>query len=73
MLSLMAQDRMRMIFDTQERYRRAVKLYAARHGMSTSDVVNHALDELLDKELSEADEIIAAEEKATKHKKKGGD
>lgn len=53
-----------MIFDTEERYRRAIKLYAARHGMSASEVVNKALDGLISKELKEADDILAKDEKA---------
>ena len=62
MLGIMA-DRTRMIFDTEEKYRRAVKLYAARHGLSTSDVINNALAKLVHKELVEAEAIIRREER----------
>lgn len=52
-------ERPRVIFDTQERYRRAIKLYAAKHGISTSEVINKALDAFVAKELVEADEALA--------------
>lgn len=61
-------ERTRMIFDTEERYRRAVKLYAARHGLSVSAVFARALDALCDKELEEADEILVREERQAKRK-----
>lgn len=60
-------ERPRMIFDTQERYRRAIKLYAAKHGLSTSEVINKALDAYVAKELLEADEILSGD-KSTKGK-----
>ncbi len=56
-------ERTRMIFDTDEVHRRAVKLYAARHGISTSEVVNRAIAELCDRELEEARETAAKEAK----------
>lgn len=51
-------ERIRMIFDTEERYRRAIKLYAARHGKTASDVIHEAVDALCAKELIEADELL---------------
>lgn len=59
-------ERIRMIFDTEERYRRAVKLYAARHGISTSEVVNKALEDFCAQELEEVSEIIAREQRQQK-------
>lgn len=51
-------ERVRMIFDTDERIRRAVKIRAARTGATPSDVINEAIEKHLSDEIEEAEESI---------------
>lgn len=70
MNAVMDKERPRMIFDTEERMRRAIKLYAARHGLSASEVVNKALGSLVSKELEEVDETMSqGDDKPSKGKR----
>lgn len=61
--------RPRMIFDCPERMRRAIKIRAAKTGISPSDVVVRILEASLANELREADENIANETEPPKSRR----
>lgn len=67
MITLMS-TRARVMFDTTDVMRRAVKIYAGKYDLSLSDVIHRALELLCPEEIKQAKEVIAAEEKAKKHK-----
>lgn len=61
--------RTRLIIDTDERLRRAVRIAAARAGKKPSDIVNELIAEHLADELAAADEAISEEEDAKPKRK----
>ncbi len=63
---LMESERVRMIFDTDEVVRRAVKIRAAAKGIKTSDVINLALKAFLPSELKQACKEVQDEPKPKK-------
>lgn len=68
MTAVMA-ERIRLIIDTDERLRRAVRIAAARQGKKPSDVVNDLIRDHLADDLAAADDAIADEEGAKPKKK----
>jgi ribosomal protein S7 len=66
-------DRIRLVVDTEEVIRRAVRLRALRTGKDNSDVVNDVLREALADEITEASKFPHATGKKRGRKpKKGG-
>jgi plasmid stability protein len=55
-------ERTRLIIDTEEPLRRAVRIRAAKKGQSPSDVINDLIREHLPAEVAEAKREIAKEE-----------
>jgi hypothetical protein len=62
--------RVRVWFDTEEKYRRAVNIRAARTGKDPKEVFVEMVESFLSKELQEAIEAIQEEEEPTTKKKK---
>ena len=60
MQPLMA-ERIRLIVDTEERLRRAVRIAAARRGVSPSDIMNELIETHLPNDVAEAVKALAAE------------
>lgn len=56
-------ERPRLIFDCSDVIRRAVRLYAAKHDLSTSDTISKAIETLCKAEVDEAREILTREAK----------
>lgn len=61
-MSAVMAERIRLIVDTEERFRRAVRIAAARRGISPSDVMNELIETHLADDVAEAQKAIAAEE-----------
>ena len=58
-MSTVMAKRPRMFFDCDERYRRAIRIKAAKLGKPTSEVIQAMLDEYIPEELAEADALLA--------------
>lgn len=54
-------ERIRLIVDTEERLRRAVRMAAARRGLSPSDIVNELIVSHLKDDVADAEKAIAQE------------
>ena len=69
-MSAAVAERIRLIIDTEERLRRAVRIAAARQGKSPSEVVNDLITEHLSEDVQAADDALAdeADDKPTKRK-----
>lgn len=69
MLAVMAKekkDRIKFFFDTEERIRRAVKLRAVKSGLSTSEVINRAIEASIPAEVKEAETSLLSGEQPKK-------
>ena len=55
-------ERIRLIIDTEEVLRRAVRLRAAARGITHSDVINELIRKHLPKEVADAERAIAESE-----------
>lgn len=71
MSALMA-ERIRLIVDTEERLRRAVRIAAARRGISPSDVLNSLIEDHLPNEVAEAEKAIKEEQDPKSRDRKKG-
>lgn len=54
-------ERIRLIVDTEEQLRRAVRIAAARRGISPSDIINELVRKHLAADVAEAQKALAAE------------
>lgn len=59
-MSVLMAERIRMIIDTEEHIRLAVKLAATKAGKSASDLVNEILAKALKDEIRDAQKYIPA-------------
>jgi plasmid stability protein len=60
-MAVMATERIRLTFDVPDRVRRALGIRAARKNASVGQIIESMAEQLLQKELADADEEIAAE------------
>jgi hypothetical protein len=61
MMDTMSAERIRLIIDTNEAVRRAVRRTAAERGLSPSELVNEILERELAPVIEEMDRLIAGE------------